>query len=290
MIKIPPKKILVPVDLSDASLIGWKHAQALAKPFGARVEGLFVQHWLPAGFALLDTALSPEQTKIVLKEIGKRLGSDATVHVIAGIAAETIPAWALRKGYDLIVMGTHARSLLGRALLGSVAEAVARTSQVPVLVARSPVARVRSILAPVNERPYAYQGLLAAAKLAGAMGATLTVLHAIDAPVYGGPGGVEGVKAVMEKMVARLPRGLRHACKPKIEIGFGNPAHEIATAARAHQLVVLAAHSKGFLNDLTLGTTVERVLRHSPCPILAIPTVRAALRARTARRTASASA
>lgn len=43
-------------------------------------------------------------------------------------------------GSDLVVVGTHGRRGLTRALLGSVAEAIIRTSPVPVLAVRAPEA------------------------------------------------------------------------------------------------------------------------------------------------------
>ncbi|MDA1062455.1 MAG: universal stress protein [Chloroflexi bacterium] len=50
--------------------------------------------------------------------------------------ARTIAAVASEVGAIAIAIGTHARRGLGRALLGSVAESLIRTSDVPVLVVR----------------------------------------------------------------------------------------------------------------------------------------------------------
>ena len=50
--------------------------------------------------------------------------------------AQTIAAFADEIGADTIAIGTHGRSGLGRAQMGSVAEALIRSSSVPVLVVR----------------------------------------------------------------------------------------------------------------------------------------------------------
>ena len=53
-----------------------------------------------------------------------------------GDAREVILHTAEEIGADMIVMGTHGRRGVGRALLGSVAESVVRTSPCPVLTIR----------------------------------------------------------------------------------------------------------------------------------------------------------
>ncbi len=58
------------------------------------------------------------------------------VDVAAGQPAETIVRVALERNADLIVMGTHGRTGLGRVLLGSVAEKVVRLAPCPVLTVR----------------------------------------------------------------------------------------------------------------------------------------------------------
>ena len=53
-----------------------------------------------------------------------------------GDAASEIVRYAGEHGYDLIVVGTHGRRGFRRLVLGSVAELVVRTAEVPVLTAR----------------------------------------------------------------------------------------------------------------------------------------------------------
>ena len=61
--------------------------------------------------------------------------SHATV-IDGGSAAEQILAAARRLGVDAIVVASHGRGGISRALLGSVAEAVVRGSERPVYVVR----------------------------------------------------------------------------------------------------------------------------------------------------------
>lgn len=68
--------------------------------------------------------------------------SDARVHyehlLVRGSPAEEIVRLAEKREAEMIVMGTHGRTGLGRLLMGSVAEAVVRRAKCPVLTLKSP--------------------------------------------------------------------------------------------------------------------------------------------------------
>ncbi len=267
----PPKKILVPLDLTEASVIAWRQAKSLAASFGARVEGLFVQGWVYRGdLPPLEVEVAP-----VLAELRRKLDAGEEIGAVTGSIEETIASWGRHLDYDLIVMGTHGRTGLHRLLWGSVAEAVIRSASVPVLIVRKPVGRPRTVLAPVNFRPYSMTGLQEAGEVARALAARLTVLHVLDAPVYGGPATLKGPKHLLADAINRLPLETRKACRPTAVLAFGDAAEQIGEAAKQADLVVLVAHRKGFLNDLVLGTTVERLLRHCDAAILALPAEKA---------------
>jgi nucleotide-binding universal stress UspA family protein len=63
---------------------------------------------------------------------------DAATELIEGDCVSALLALAQAKKADLIVVGSHGRSGLTRALLGSVAEGVLRRSPIPVLVTHAP--------------------------------------------------------------------------------------------------------------------------------------------------------
>jgi nucleotide-binding universal stress UspA family protein len=65
-------------------------------------------------------------------------GLQADYRVEKGDAAPRIVAAAQETRCDLIVMGTHGRTGLGRALMGSVAEQVLRTAPCPVVTVKAP--------------------------------------------------------------------------------------------------------------------------------------------------------
>jgi nucleotide-binding universal stress UspA family protein len=136
-------QILVPVDGSDAAANAVDHAAALAAVHDA---GLHLVHVVEPQ-AAVDAA--GVDVMGALEEAGQQSLSDAessaaaagietvTTKLLHGQAHREIVDYAEDRDVDLIVMGTHGRTGLGRLLLGSVAENVIRLSPVPVLTTRS---------------------------------------------------------------------------------------------------------------------------------------------------------
>jgi len=264
MLRFPPKKILVPCDLSETSMQAWRHARALAKRFGAVLEAVYVESWTGDTEFFPPSRLTPALRAEILGHMRRKLGPDVKTHVFEGDPLVVILRLARTLRPDLIVMGTHGFTGLERAWRGSVAEAVVRLSPVPVLVARGDPRAIRSVLAPVNFTDYAEYGFAFAAAAASALGARLTALH-VDAKEEGlSPG------FALDRMVLQLPARLR-ARRIRLAEERGEPIDGILRTAAKHGLVVLVAHRKSLLKDMILGTTVERVLRHSPVPVLAVP-------------------
>ena len=134
--------ILVPVDGSEASMDAVAHAAALAGVHGA---DLHVVNAIEP-----QAAVESAGVDIVgaMEDIGRQAIDDATsvAHeagiddvqgtILRGSPHREIVEYAEEHDIDLIVMGTHGRTGLGRLLLGSVTEKVVRVSPVPVLTIR----------------------------------------------------------------------------------------------------------------------------------------------------------
>ncbi len=146
------RKILVPLDLSPKATRVLEQAQEFAAKFSATIDLLYV--WSPppmlAPEALITGVGGTEQPFL------QWLGNSAREHLDkfesqardAGIAiahsycelgdpASTIIEHARTGEYDLLVMGTHGRTGLSHALMGSVAEKVVRRASCAVLTVRT---------------------------------------------------------------------------------------------------------------------------------------------------------
>lgn len=147
------EKILVPTDGSETAEKAVEHALDLAEQYGAEVHALYV----------LDTnamslSLGGEQLDRIeqgnygeMDEVRERAdsatgfvadraaeqGIEVVEHVSAGRPHSMIANYADKNGIDLVVMGSHGRSGVKRALLGSVTERTLRSTSVPILVVDS---------------------------------------------------------------------------------------------------------------------------------------------------------
>jgi len=143
------KRILVPVDGSRPAALGLREALRLADRRGSRLRLLHVLDMVRV-LGTLMRARNSRELVAGLERKGERVlraaralaakhgvkAEPATVTTPDERAALAILDEARRWRADLIVMGTHGRRGLSRALLGSDAEAVLRESTVPVLLVR----------------------------------------------------------------------------------------------------------------------------------------------------------
>jgi nucleotide-binding universal stress UspA family protein len=137
------RTILVPTDYSPTSDAALAYAMDLAAALGASVHVLH-SYETPVYGPPEATFVATPETMSAIRDAAKK-GIDAAVakhqgrgvalegHLAEGRASEVILATAAQVGADLIVIGTHGRRGIARALLGSVTEKVVRTSPVPVL-------------------------------------------------------------------------------------------------------------------------------------------------------------
>jgi nucleotide-binding universal stress UspA family protein len=140
-----PKHILVPTDLSEGAEQALDYACELARTLGAQIHLLNVVGIPALGVPELGVALTATmidqlvtENQTALDEIARTRCSAPLGQVLikAGDARDMIIQTAKELGVDLIVMGTHGRRGLSRALLGSVTEAVVRAAPCAVLTVR----------------------------------------------------------------------------------------------------------------------------------------------------------
>ena len=132
------KCILVPTDFSPTSDAALKYATQMAVALGARlylmhVPGKTGEHF-EANYPLgrFATATRERLSSFLTTEELERLRPEYALRF--GAPAEEIARYADACDADLIIMGTHGRSGIAHALMGSVAEQVVRVAPCPVLL------------------------------------------------------------------------------------------------------------------------------------------------------------
>jgi nucleotide-binding universal stress UspA family protein len=142
--------------------------------------------------------------------------------------------------------------------------------------------RYQRILIPTDFSEGVTEALSHAAELARQYKAGITLLHVVDSRYY--PSGFfpsyeyfqrlltelkAHAKAQMENL-SRSPRFRGIALTAKLR--EGDPALEIVGAAREEKadLIVMGTHGRTGLGHLLIGSTAEKVVRTSPCPVLTV--------------------
>lgn len=167
---------------------------------------------------------------------------------------------------DLIVLSTHGRDGVAHWLQGSIAETLSRTARLPTLfvpptacgfVEQSNGAlHLSRVLVPVDHSPPPSQALgiiQEFIKLMNQQAATIELMHVGET----------------EPSIRRAADG---ALVP-VTKWSGDVVSAILKAAEeqlADLIAMPTAGHHGFL-DAMRGSTTERVLRHAPCPVLAVP-------------------
>jgi nucleotide-binding universal stress UspA family protein len=262
----------------------------------------------PEGLAPFVSQFDPERIKCEMErylEIDRVRGVNVDcVAVEAMHVDDEILAQARTLAADLIVMGTHGRSGFQRLVLGSIAERVLRKAEPAVLtVPPSSVEHVSSrqapfqrILCAIDFSDWSLGGLRYAVSLAQRHDARLGVCHVIDliAPIYDpvvGPlydplasAPVEANYLTAAEIVTR--ERLRSLLTPAVRGTIA--VDELVARGKAHQelvrlagswrsdVIVMGTHGRRMIDRALFGATVERVVRHAPCPVL---TVRSDVRA-----------
>ncbi len=135
------KDILVAVDGSDSNKAAVVTALGCAKELGAKITAICV---FDIGSSNASVWGMGENKEYMIEAANKGLAFAVSTAAEMGIPLETKisigrPAEAIceeSKYHDLVIVGTHGRTGLARALIGSVAERVVRLAPTPVLICR----------------------------------------------------------------------------------------------------------------------------------------------------------
>jgi nucleotide-binding universal stress UspA family protein len=216
-----------------------------------------------------------------------------TAAVLAGPVAATLGARAREIGAALVVMATHGRSGVARALLGSVAEAVVRDVAVPVLLVKpAPGAApddelappFRRVVVPLDGDAPAEAALDAALAIAPASDATYVLVRVIPAAggaphhepsIDGAPpeaARLEADRVRAAEYLDGIARGMR-ARGVQVEtetIAAPRAADGILACAaeRNADLIALATRAPRGAARVLIGSVGDDVLRGARCAVL----------------------
>ena len=214
-----------------------------------------------------------------LAQTARDAGIRCEVVVRPGLAADQILGYLRERQVDRIVMGTHSPGPIGKILVGSVAEAVLRSANVPVFVIGPEVVdgayrnfATRSILCAVSFIESSFVVANFAAELAALHNARLTLQHVIRPQDRVEVLAAHTIEEIETDLLCLIPMEVREQISIQTIVVPGDPTEELLYQSRAQQadLIVLGAHGASAFAAIARHGVVYKVLAHSHCPVITL--------------------
>jgi nucleotide-binding universal stress UspA family protein len=277
-------RILVAVDYSEPAAIAFDRALALSRMHGAQLTAV---HAVATSEAFGARGHQRLALTTRLRREAESAGVPLRVSVQHGDPAGVVLLHARSGGADLIVLGSHQRTGLGRLRDGSIAERVARDARQPVLIvpARSTARKtLRSIVAAVDFGAAAEGAVARAVALAEKAGSRLTIVHVVPNPFSTNVPRYLHRFAAVEHWNLLTRDAWRHLQEIVLRYSTtdvsiharvvgGDPPSGIARVAAETEadVIVLGVSRRGARARRVFGATAARVMRIASQPVLAVP-------------------
>jgi nucleotide-binding universal stress UspA family protein len=300
---------LVPLDGSETAEQAIPYAQALSPDGGGVVLFTVVPEFQPIEtqdptLAELQSAMRPAQevaretgiaaTRTAMDSVKARVADTRLwwgTRVAQGDPAEQILKAVDEGGISFVAMTTHGRGAAGRALYGSVADRVARTSPVPVLLVRpraedevAAKVDIERIFVPLDGSEMAEASLPVALELARRLRIPIHLVQVVDLAYLLAPISPMGTTTGQyEETVSDVRAGARSNLEGVADtlreesvavdwrILNGSPYFALVDAAQTGDLIVLTSHGRGGVLRWLLGSVAEKLVREAPAPVMIVP-------------------
>jgi nucleotide-binding universal stress UspA family protein len=290
------QRILYATDLSSVSEPAWREAKQLGRLFNAEI---LLVHVVP--FVVLPTeGYFPPQLYDELVKSARReaeSGSDRLLGSVAasglkvrirledGAPAQRILEVANEERADVIIVGTHGRTGLQRAILGSVADRLVRQAPCPVVtvpptLGDKPRGKIRRICYATDFSPSARAAWPWVVAIASAADAEVDLVHVTFSPVpdrhLSGEEMGRIAHMLHEQGRAEAQRFLEQSPFPggriSVRLSHGDPGEQIVHQAQAQSadLIVMGTHGWSGVVRWMLGSVAHHVIQAAPCPVLTI--------------------
>lgn len=293
--------ILVPLDGSILAATALPYARSLVGESG-NITLLRVVETPSPGPSVLEPELVPENIasewmlkdaeqylETVAGELRQTLPADVTVEtrVDDGDPAGAILRAATHHHTDFIVMTSHARGAFGRAAYGSVADRVARTAAIPVVITRpaddnaaEQGPTIRRIILPLDRSPVSREAVPVAKALALHLGCSIHLVHVIDNfSSYMADPGVPVPQPLLDQWYAEAHHELEAAETDLRTDGIiatsavyqGSTVTNICEIATPGDLIVMTSHGRSGISRWLIGSVAEKLVRTAPVPVCLVP-------------------
>jgi nucleotide-binding universal stress UspA family protein len=284
------KQLLVSLDGTPEAASVLPTASTLAHAVGAGLHLVRVvpEHRPPAANVPELLAVATQYLDRVAAEVRQETSLVVDTAAREGEPSARIVEEVLAAGADLVVMATHGRSGLQRAMLGSVAERTLAHSTVPVLLQRPGgrhVKAIRTLLVPVDGSPGGALALGTAVALAHATRARIVLVQVVVplalalinswgamAPTYIDPAWDEEALHSAQGYVTGLANRLQRVgidAEGRVEQGQRVEETIIETADQVDaDIIVMSTHALTGVARAVLGSVADALVRTAGHPVL----------------------
>jgi len=278
------KNILFATDFSSTTGLALPYAVEIARRSGATIHAVHVVQ--PDIYPLVPPSEWPkiaQEEKEFREEKKNQLEKEleGLTHEFlfpAGNVWKSLANIIENKDIDLLILGTHGRTGMGKVLMGSVAETIFRQATCPVLTvgpavsskaSHTAAAALKRILYATDFSPESLAAAPYAVCLAKEHRAELILMHSIQNPE---PDQVDSAYDTLRDVV---PAATDLEFKPRCVVERGAPEDTILRAAAWHDadLIVLGVRSaQGHLTAIThfSHSIAYKVVTEATCPVLTV--------------------
>jgi nucleotide-binding universal stress UspA family protein len=290
VISIPPviqvERTLYATDFSPASERALPIVSAIARHYGSQVHIAHI--WSSKPYPMPDLGMpitSEEETQargkmadLLIQPELKNLRT--VVELEEGDPVERIVNYVQTHAINLVVLGTHGRTRLVHAVMGSVAEELFRTLKCPVITigpnleTRFTIAKtINRILFPTDLSPESKAVFPHLASLAAEFGSKIVILHVLPKETETNPDARKLAEPLHKKMQEMFAHQLSYKTKAEFVLEFGdNVASRILSAADYYEsdLIGMGIREGNELIAHFRSTATYKVAVGAACPVLTV--------------------
>ncbi|MDI9342220.1 MAG: universal stress protein [Sediminibacterium sp.] len=281
MIHFKSRKILIPTDFSDTSLLAIRHGAFLAQYTKGDVYLLHVinAHYLAQNVflpivRLVDTTEYEKKVEVRLSEmaqdITKEYGVKVTPVIKTGNPINEVNSVAREIGADLVVLGTHGYTPLEELVIGGTAMKVITRSPCPTMAMSSEATKLgyNKIILPIDNSAHTRQKVNYTLELAKEFSAHVYALGLLDKDEENRLGAME----VIMHQIETLAKEKQVLFSKEIQTNVKNRATATVKYAESvgADLIVIMTDQDAELSGFFLGPYAQQVIHLSKVPTIAI--------------------
>ena len=274
------KKILIPIDFSETSMLAIEHAGFTAQLFKAELVLLHVveKHWEQFSIVAPELRVSPPSD--LMNAIEKKLGEVATnIRSKYGVKSTSVSSTgnifneilsvSKEHNVDLVVMGTHGTSGVVEFFIGSNTFKMVTQSECPVVSVQAHSKKIgfKEILLPIDDSAHSRQKVNHAIVLAKYFASKIHILGLADSDDETERKKFEIKLDQIEEYIKKCD--LPYSRKTVDGKNQAKTTYDYAKAINADLIVIMTDQDENITGRL-MGTYAQQIINHSKIPVMSI--------------------